>query len=341
MGPRFPTAEGRIPWFQKPTKKSPMWYQKHNFTNWSSAGFTLRLWLLRMQQRSVPCGMAFGLSELSVKTARLKSYLRQPEASMWVGLTGKSLRLPMALYPSCIGMVSKPVLCRFMKAAGKRTFRCRSLSVSTFRSSKIHASLFVLFAGASVASAEVLVVGEGGFVSYEQGSALVVFGPKPVESEVVISTSGGAVAPPRVMVPRADILDAIHETGFRYASDRAIAQAGLSATQWVTLFRSNIQIESAFNPNARSHVGAIGLGQLMPATAADLGVDPHDMNQNLDGSARYLLAMLRQFGTRELALAAYNAGPDAVERHGGIPPYRETQGHVRKVMAVYNETLGN
>ena len=70
-------------------------------------------------------------------------------------------------------------------------------------------------------------------------------------------------------------------------------------------------------------------------------VDPHDMNQNLDGSARYLLAMLRQFGTSELALAAYNAGPDAVERHGGVPPYRETQGHVRKVMAVYNETLGN
>ena len=191
------------------------------------------------------------------------------------------------------------------------------------------------------ASAEVLVVGEGGFVNYAQGSALVVFGPRPVEVEAVISTSGGAVAPPRVMVPRADILDAIHQTGFRYASDRAVARAGMSATEWVTLFRSNIQIESAFNPNARSHVGAIGLGQLMPGTAADLGVDPHNMHQNLDGSARYLLAMLRQFGTRELALAAYNAGPDAVERHGGIPPYRETQGHVRKVMAVFNETLGN
>lgn len=228
-----------------------------------------------------------------------------------------------------------------MKVAEKRIFWASSLPFSASLFSKYPSSLFVFLVGASVASAEVLVVGDGGFVSYEQGSALVVFGPKPVESEVVISTSGGAVAPPRVMVPRADILDAIHETGFRYAGDRAIAQAGLSATEWVTLFRSNIQIESAFNPNARSHVGAIGLGQLMPGTAADLGVDPHDMNQNLDGSARYLLAMLRQFGTRELALAAYNAGPDAVERHGGVPPYRETQGHVRKVMAVYNETLGN
>lgn len=228
-----------------------------------------------------------------------------------------------------------------MKVVAKRTFWGSSLSFSASRSFNFPASLFVLLVGASVVSAEVLVVGEGGFVNYEQGSALVVFGPKPVEVEAVISTSGAAVAPPRVMVPRADILDAIHQTGFRYASDRAIAQAGLSATEWVTLFRSNIQIESAFNPNARSHVGAIGLGQLMPGTAADLGVDPHDMNQNLDGSARYLLAMLRQFGTRELALAAYNAGPDAVERHGGVPPYRETQGHVRKVMAVYNETLGN
>ena len=187
-----------------------------------------------------------------------------------------------------------------------------------------------------------LVVGEGGFVSYEQGSSLVVFGPKPVETRVSVSTDGDAVPTrPRVLVPRADILDAIHETGFRYASDRAVARAGMSATEWVTLFRSNIQIESAFNPNARSHVGAIGLGQLMPGTAADLGVDPHNIHENLDGSARYLLAMLRQFGTRELALAAYNAGPDAVERHGGVPPYRETQGHVRKVMAVYNETLGN
>ncbi len=178
-------------------------------------------------------------------------------------------------------------------------------------------------------------------MSYEQGSRLVVFGPKPVESQAVVASVGAKPPAPRVLVPRAEILDAINEIGFKYASDRAITRAGLTSTEWVTLFRSNIQIESAFNPNARSHVGAIGLGQLMPGTAQDLGVDPHNMHQNLDGSARYLLAMLRQFGTRELALAAYNAGPDAVDRHGGVPPYRETQGHVRKVMAVYNAILGN
>lgn len=186
-----------------------------------------------------------------------------------------------------------------------------------------------------------MVVEDGEFVSYEQGGALVVFGPKPTPPVVVVSSSGVAVAGPRVITPRAEILDAIHTTGFRYAGDRAIADAGLSATQWVTLFRSNIQIESGFDPSAVSPVGAIGLGQLMPDTARELGVNPNDMAQNLDGSARYLLAMLRQFGTRELALAAYNAGPNAVVRHGGIPPYEETQGHVARVMAVFNETLGN
>jgi soluble lytic murein transglycosylase-like protein len=78
----------------------------------------------------------------------------------------------------------------------------------------------------------------------------------------------------------------------------------------------------------------------MPGTARDLGVDPHDTAQNLDGSARYLLAMLARFGTPELALAAYNAGPDAVARHGGIPPFTETQNHVRRVMAVRDRLIG-
>ena len=72
----------------------------------------------------------------------------------------------------------------------------------------------------------------------------------------------------------------------------------------------------------------------MPATARDLGVNPRDPIQNLDGSARYLAQMLQEFGDPRLALAAYNAGPDAVRQHNGIPPYRETQNHVARVMAV-------
>jgi soluble lytic murein transglycosylase-like protein len=72
----------------------------------------------------------------------------------------------------------------------------------------------------------------------------------------------------------------------------------------------------------------------MPATARDLNVDPHDPLQNLDGSARYLAMMLSAFSDPRLALAAYNAGPDAVRRHNGIPPYTETRNHVARVLAV-------
>jgi len=96
----------------------------------------------------------------------------------------------------------------------------------------------------------------------------------------------------------------------------------------------NIEIESAYRQSAVSNAGAIGLGQLMPATARDLGVDPRDPQQNLDGSARYLAMMLELFGDPRLALAAYNAGPDAVRQYNDIPPYRETQNHVARVMAV-------
>jgi len=121
----------------------------------------------------------------------------------------------------------------------------------------------------------------------------------------------------------------------------ALKAAGLSGTEWLALFRANIAVESAFNPDARSSVGAIGLGQLMPGTADLLGVDPHDPEDNLHGSARYLLAQLEDFGAADLALAAYNAGPEAVRDYGGILPYAETEGHVAKVLRLTNATLSS
>lgn len=97
------------------------------------------------------------------------------------------------------------------------------------------------------------------------------------------------------------------------------------------LFLRLIQQESNFNPRARSHKGAIGLAQLMPQTARYLRVDPHDPAQNLEGGARYLAEQYRKFKSWRLALAAYNAGPGAVEKHGGVPPYRETRNYVKKI----------
>lgn len=97
------------------------------------------------------------------------------------------------------------------------------------------------------------------------------------------------------------------------------------------LFLRLIQQESAWNSKARSNKGAIGLAQLMPATARDLRVDPEDPKQNLEGGARYLAEQYRTFRSWRLALAAYNAGPGAVRKHGGVPPFSETQNYVRKI----------
>lgn len=101
------------------------------------------------------------------------------------------------------------------------------------------------------------------------------------------------------------------------------------------LFVRMIQRESNFDPTAVSPKGAIGLGQIMPGTAGDLGIDPKDPIQNLTGAARYFKQQLDAFGNPMLALAAYNAGPGRVRQYGGIPPFQETQKYIKDIMQGY------
>ena len=97
------------------------------------------------------------------------------------------------------------------------------------------------------------------------------------------------------------------------------------------LFLRLVQQESGWNSKAKSHKGAYGLAQLMPATARSLGVDREDPAQNLDGGARYLKEQYRTFGSWRLALAAYTAGPGAVKKYNGVPPFRETRNYVKVI----------
>ncbi len=105
------------------------------------------------------------------------------------------------------------------------------------------------------------------------------------------------------------------------------------------LVRAVIQQESSGNPRSVSVVGAVGLMQLMPATARGLGVsDPFDPEQNVAGGTKYLAGLLREFdGDLPKSLAAYNAGPAAVRKHGGIPPFAETQNYVRRIMGMLEQ----
>jgi soluble lytic murein transglycosylase-like protein len=108
------------------------------------------------------------------------------------------------------------------------------------------------------------------------------------------------------------------------------------------LVKAVIAAESGFDPDAISHKGAQGLMQLMPETSARLGVqDPLRPDENVRGGVRYLRALIDRYDDLSLALAAYNAGPTAVDRYGGIPPYRETRDYVNRVLTYYRDYHGD
>jgi soluble lytic murein transglycosylase-like protein len=115
----------------------------------------------------------------------------------------------------------------------------------------------------------------------------------------------------------------------------AIVRASQRWNVGAAILAAQLYAESNFNPFARSPAGAQGIAQFMPGTAAALGLrNPYDADQAIDAQAHLMRDLLRRFGSVPLALAAYNAGPAAVERHGGIPPYPETRAYVMKILGL-------
>ena len=141
----------------------------------------------------------------------------------------------------------------------------------------------------------------------------------------------GALASAQTSPSTAPATGAGASTAFGAEIDAAAASNGIDPA----LLKGLVSQESGFDPNARSGAGAVGLTQLMPGTAAALGVtNPLDPAQSLQGGAKYLRQQLDRFGGDEkLALAAYNAGPGAVAKFGGVPPYAETQNYVNSVLS--------
>ena len=177
---------------------------------------------------------------------------------------------------------------------------------------------------ATVFSVSVLCVAAGGMVAPSSVSATVV---EYAADGTVDITDHRPPDPPTRAEPgsRAAYRALAEATAFRYAASEGVRAVGLDALSFARLFSAMIAAESNFDPVAVSSAGAQGLGQLMPDTAAALGVeDPFDPAENVDGAARYLVAQLERFRSIPLALAAYNAGPERVVEHGGIPPIGET-----------------
>ena len=191
------------------------------------------------------------------------------------------------------------------------------------RAATVVAAAAWLTAGA--AGAQVLEVHVDGSVTvYDGAHQYSSSGAHPIAR--VISPAGqGAKRRAAAVAPPPETAEAIHAAAERHQVDEGL----VTAVAWQ---------ESGFNPRAVSPKGARGVMQLMPATAQALGVDISDQRSNIDGGADYLGQMMRRFnGDTAKALAAYNAGPGAVERYGGVPPYAETAAYVTSVMSRLNQ----
>jgi soluble lytic murein transglycosylase-like protein len=187
-------------------------------------------------------------------------------------------------------------------------------------------ALAVALGFAAAAQAEVIEVGAGGTVRVLSDAPSATW-TSPDQSDQVGVVEDGAPVPDAAITVLTD-------QGWSGAYAKALVDVANANEISPYLLEAVVWQESRWNPSARSRVGAIGLAQLMPGTARDLGVDPRDPIQNLAGGARYLRQQLNRFdGNVEKALAAYNAGPGRVMTAGGIPSIPETQAYVRAIVA--------
>jgi soluble lytic murein transglycosylase-like protein len=155
-------------------------------------------------------------------------------------------------------------------------------------------------------------------------------------------------ATPSSIAAYATVLHSVNPNLPQWQSRELARHLLVNAKRWQVspnILAAIVTVESAWRTHAVSSTGALGLGQLMPGTAAGLGVNPRDSNENLSGAAHYLSGLLHEFASKpnhyELAFAAYNAGPKAVVRYGGIPPYYETQHYVVKVLNAWHALQAN
>jgi soluble lytic murein transglycosylase-like protein len=176
----------------------------------------------------------------------------------------------------------------------------------------IGVAVSALFAGlAPAAMAQVLSIGDDGAVTtYSRPQLFTSEGVRPIEPPVPVAAARATPA---------EVAAAIQESSSRHAVPVPVVEA----VAWQ---------ESRYNQAAVSPKGARGVMQLMPATATTLGVDAGDLRGNIDGGVAYLAQQMRRYGDLRLALAAYNAGPAAVDRYGDVPPYTETQTYVRAIL---------